>query len=114
MTEEDVREYSIPRIARYKVPKRVFFVDEFPHDSFHEDSEVQASRHGGAAARGAQPGLVLFGPGRLLWSCGESKIERGRRRYAAFLCPSFLIPLAGDSSLKAPESEGFGSASADS
>ena len=30
MTEEDVREYSIPRIARYKVPKRVFFVDEFP------------------------------------------------------------------------------------
>ncbi|MFR4803989.1 MAG: hypothetical protein ACLT98_12145 [Eggerthellaceae bacterium] len=29
MTEEDVREYSIPRIARYKVPKRVF-VDEFP------------------------------------------------------------------------------------
>lgn len=28
--------------------------------------------------------------------------------------PVFLIPLAGDSSLKAPESEGFGSASADS
>lgn len=30
MTEEDVREFAIPRIARYKVPKRVFFVDEFP------------------------------------------------------------------------------------
>lgn len=30
MTEEDVREYAIPRIARYKVPKRVFFVDDFP------------------------------------------------------------------------------------
>lgn len=30
MTEEDVREWSIPRIARYKVPKRVFFVDDFP------------------------------------------------------------------------------------
>ena len=30
MTEEDVRAYAIPRIARYKVPKRVFFVDDFP------------------------------------------------------------------------------------
>jgi len=30
MTEEDVRNFSISRIARYKVPKRVFFVDEFP------------------------------------------------------------------------------------
>ena len=30
MTEQDVREWSIPRIARYKVPKRVFFVDDFP------------------------------------------------------------------------------------
>ena len=30
MTEEDVREYAIARIARYKVPKRVFFIDEFP------------------------------------------------------------------------------------
>ncbi|WP_139652494.1 AMP-binding protein [Raoultibacter phocaeensis] len=30
MTEEDVRAFAIPRIARYKVPKRVFFVDEFP------------------------------------------------------------------------------------
>ena len=30
MTEDDVRAYSIPRIARYKVPKRVFFVDDFP------------------------------------------------------------------------------------
>ncbi|MBQ9022204.1 MAG: AMP-binding protein [Eggerthellaceae bacterium] len=30
MTEEEVREYAIPRIARFKVPKRVFFVDEFP------------------------------------------------------------------------------------
>lgn len=30
MTEEEVREYAIPRIARFKVPKHVFFVDEFP------------------------------------------------------------------------------------
>ncbi len=30
MTEDDVREWAIPRIARYKVPKRVFFVDDFP------------------------------------------------------------------------------------
>ena len=29
-TEEDVRAWAIPRIARYKVPKRVFFVDDFP------------------------------------------------------------------------------------
>jgi len=28
--EEDVRDYAIERIARYKVPKHVFFVDEFP------------------------------------------------------------------------------------
>ena len=30
MTEDDVRAYAIPRIARYKVPKRVFFVADFP------------------------------------------------------------------------------------
>lgn len=30
MTEADVRAYAIPRIARYKVPKRVFFVEDFP------------------------------------------------------------------------------------
>jgi fatty-acyl-CoA synthase len=30
MTEDDVRAYAISRIARYKVPKRVFFVDDFP------------------------------------------------------------------------------------
>lgn len=30
MTEEEVRAFSIPRIARYKVPKRVFFVNDFP------------------------------------------------------------------------------------
>ncbi len=30
MTEESVREWAIPRIARYKVPKRVFFVEDFP------------------------------------------------------------------------------------
>lgn len=30
LTEEDVRDYGIERIARYKVPKHVFFVDEFP------------------------------------------------------------------------------------
>ena len=30
MTEEEVRNWAIPRIARYKVPKRVFFVEDFP------------------------------------------------------------------------------------
>ena len=30
MTEDDVRTWAIPRIARYKVPKRVFFVEDFP------------------------------------------------------------------------------------
>jgi fatty-acyl-CoA synthase len=30
MTEDDVREFAIPRIARYKVPKKVFFVEDFP------------------------------------------------------------------------------------
>ncbi len=30
LTEEDVREWAIPRIARYKVPKRVFIIDDFP------------------------------------------------------------------------------------
>ena len=30
ITEEDVRDYSLTKIARYKVPKKVFFVDEFP------------------------------------------------------------------------------------
>ena len=30
MTEESIRAWAIPRIARYKVPKRVWFVDDFP------------------------------------------------------------------------------------
>ena len=30
LTEEDVRDYAISEIARYKVPKHVFFIDEFP------------------------------------------------------------------------------------
>jgi len=30
ISEEDVRDFGIERIARYKVPKHVFFVDEFP------------------------------------------------------------------------------------
>ena len=30
LTEEDVRDYALSRIARYKVPKHVFFVDEYP------------------------------------------------------------------------------------
>lgn len=30
MTEEDVRNYGIKNMARYKVPKHVFFVDDFP------------------------------------------------------------------------------------
>ena len=30
LTEEDVRDYAIDKVARYKVPKHVFFVDEFP------------------------------------------------------------------------------------
>jgi fatty-acyl-CoA synthase len=30
LTEEGIREYSIKRMARFKVPKYVFFVDEYP------------------------------------------------------------------------------------
>ncbi|WP_342306501.1 AMP-binding protein [Methanolobus sp. ZRKC5] len=30
LTEEDVRDYSRSKIARYKVPKHVFFVDDYP------------------------------------------------------------------------------------
>lgn len=30
LKEEDVRDYAISKIARYKVPKHVFFVEEFP------------------------------------------------------------------------------------
>ncbi|WP_319507705.1 AMP-binding protein [uncultured Methanolobus sp.] len=30
LTEEDVRDYSLSKIARYKVPKHVFFVDDYP------------------------------------------------------------------------------------
>lgn len=30
ISEEDVRDFGLERIARYKVPKYVFFVDEFP------------------------------------------------------------------------------------
>ncbi|UTB31741.1 MAG: AMP-binding protein [Methanobacterium sp. ERen5] len=30
LVEEDVRDYAIQKIARYKVPKHVFIVDEFP------------------------------------------------------------------------------------
>ena len=53
MTEDDVRAFAIPRIARYKVPKRVFFVDDFPMTPVHEGAEVQAPRDGrGAGARG--------------------------------------------------------------
>ena len=30
LEEEDIRDYSLKKIARYKVPKHVFFVDGFP------------------------------------------------------------------------------------
>ncbi|HEY5506135.1 MAG TPA: AMP-binding protein, partial [Coriobacteriia bacterium] len=30
ITESDVQEYARARMARYKAPKYVFFVDEFP------------------------------------------------------------------------------------
>jgi fatty-acyl-CoA synthase len=30
ITEEDVRDFARERIARYKAPRHVFFVDEFP------------------------------------------------------------------------------------
>ena len=30
LTPEDVRDYAANKIARYKVPKHVFFVNEFP------------------------------------------------------------------------------------
>ena len=51
MTEDDVRAYAIPRIARYKVPKRVFFVGDFPMTPLHEGAEVQAPRDGRRAGK---------------------------------------------------------------
>ena len=33
LTEESVREYGIKRMARFKVPKHVFFVDDFPQNA---------------------------------------------------------------------------------
>ena len=30
ITEEDVHDYALTKIARYKVPKHIFFVDKFP------------------------------------------------------------------------------------
>lgn len=30
LTEADIRDYAISKIARYKVPKHVFIVDEYP------------------------------------------------------------------------------------
>jgi fatty-acyl-CoA synthase len=30
VTAEDIRDYAVNKIARYKVPKHIFFVDEFP------------------------------------------------------------------------------------
>jgi fatty-acyl-CoA synthase len=30
LTEADIRDYALSKIARYKVPKHVFIVDEFP------------------------------------------------------------------------------------
>ena len=30
MTSEDIRDYALNKIARYKVPKHIFFVQEFP------------------------------------------------------------------------------------
>ena len=30
LTAEDIRDYAVTKIARYKVPKHIFFVDGFP------------------------------------------------------------------------------------
>ena len=30
LTEADIRDYAISKIARYKVPKHIFIVDEYP------------------------------------------------------------------------------------
>jgi fatty-acyl-CoA synthase len=30
LAPEDIRDYAVTKIARYKVPKHIFFVDEFP------------------------------------------------------------------------------------
>jgi fatty-acyl-CoA synthase len=30
LTEADIRDYAVSKIARYKVPKHVFIVDEYP------------------------------------------------------------------------------------
>jgi len=33
LIEADIRDYAIGKIARYKVPKHIFIVDEIPSDS---------------------------------------------------------------------------------
>ena len=45
LTEEDVRDYARTKIARFKVPKHVFFVDEFPHCQW-KDPEIQTEGNG--------------------------------------------------------------------
>lgn len=45
LTEEDVRDYAISKIARYKVPKHVFFVDEFPLTTSRKNPKIQTGRH---------------------------------------------------------------------
>ena len=51
VTEDDVQEFCRARMARYKAPKYVFFVDEYPMTASGQDPEVQAARHGRRDAR---------------------------------------------------------------
>ncbi len=44
MQEEDVRDFCRNKISRYKIPKYIFFVDEFPMTGQWQDSEIQTER----------------------------------------------------------------------
>ena len=41
MNEFDIRDFCDGKIARYKIPKYIFFVDEVPHDGQRKDTEIQ-------------------------------------------------------------------------
>ena len=76
MTEDDVRAFAIPRIARYKVPKRVFFVDDFPMTRSIEGAEVQAARNGRRAGASRQVASRSF-QGRARIPVRPSRMRQG-------------------------------------
>lgn len=53
LTEEEVRLYCRGQIARYKIPKYIFFVDGLSDDRQRQDSEIQAEGRRSRASQGA-------------------------------------------------------------